>query len=74
MNSGDSCELFPILIGQIKLQPVIWKYKLMVGLEVLERERRGRRSGRKGNGGDRGRWRRITWPGEAANSKGSPSW
>ena len=53
-----------------------------MGLEHLERVKRKRRSGMQENSGHRGRkkkevegrWRRTTWPGEAASSKGSESW
>lgn len=52
-----------------------------MGLELLEREKRGRRRGNKemeeteedeGKGG--GRWSRTTWLREATSSKGSHSW
>ena len=55
---------------------MIGQWKGKVGLEVLEREKRGRRRGDKEMRRQRkmeeeeveGRWSRTTWPGEATNS------
>ena len=58
----------PILTGQIKVEPVIGQWKVKVELEALESR------GKVEEEEVEGRWSRITWPREAASSKGSHSW
>ena len=64
-------NLFPILTGQIKARPCDWAME----------EKGFKEWGKRGIGGKKTeaeeleeRWRRTTWPGEAASSKGSHSW
>ena len=41
-----------------------------MGLEVLEREKRGRRRGRQVNKGDSGRWKKRRWKEDGAKPRG----
>lgn len=41
-----------------------------MGLEVLEREKRGRRRGRQVNKGDSGRWKKRRWKEDGAKPHG----
>jgi hypothetical protein len=49
---------------------VIGQWKENVGLEVLEREKRGRRRGRQVNKGDSGRWKKRRWKEDGAKPRG----
>ena len=71
----NSCEPLPILIGQIKARACDWVMEVKVRLEILKRDKGGRREAeerkklrrqRKSEEEEvERRWSRTTWPREA---------